>query len=268
MNRKHRLLLPLVLFALAAAQILFLGACRKSSEPTPAATPQSSTATPGSKERHHGMFIGGVSPLIVSMSPDTVQFHNGHIPVTRFSLTYEIDHPEKTKKAYISVYADGVGEVQQFDVDVQPRGQIEFFLDASNFDFGPTVRFRVHCPYGDSDWYTMGSAPVTSLQSNSTREIAGVNPPYIVRRPPGIAGGVPITIASAMITTTCTPEAQVDSSSVELQNIVASDKRITALLPFDALEGRPVTLRHLQVKLVVNGPGMPAADIYNLNFVE
>jgi hypothetical protein len=114
----------------------------------------------------------------------------------------------------------------------------------------------------------MGSAPVTSLQSNSTREIAGVNPPYTVRRPPGIAGGVPITIASAMITTTCTPEAQVDSSSVDLQNIVASDKRITALLPFDALEGRPVTLRHLQVKLVVNGPGMPAADIYNLNFVE
>ncbi len=214
------------------------------------------------------MFTGGVSPLIVSMSPDTIQFHDGHVPVTRFSLTYEIDHPEKATKAYISVYATGVGEVQRHDVDVQPRGQIEFLLDASDFDLGPTVRFRVHCPYGDTDWYIMGSDPTTYFQSTSTHEIGGVNPPYIAAHGHALGGGIPITIASAMIMKTCTAEAQVDSSGVDLQNVVASDKRINATLPFEALQGRPVTLRHIEVKLVVNGPGMPAADVYNVNFVE
>lgn len=213
------------------------------------------------------MFLGGVSPLIVSMSPDTIQFHNGHLPVTHYSLTYEIDHPEKVTKAYISIYAPGIGEVQQFDVDVQPRGQIEFTLNATDFDFGPTVRFRVHCPYGDTGWFIMGSDPMNPLQIASSREIGNVNPAYIAARP-GLAGGVPITIASGLIMKTCTPEAQVDSSPVDLQNVVAGDKRITALFPLEALDGRPVSLRHLEVKLVVNGPGIPAADVYNLNFEE
>ena len=31
---------------------------------------------------------------------------------------------------------------------------------------------------------------------------------------------------------------------------------------------RPVVGRHLEVNLVVNGPGMPAADVFNLNFEE
>jgi len=268
MNRNHR-----IFGTLLAVPMLFMNGCRKNSETNAAATQQAVTAAGGpaptaSKERHHRMFTGGVSPLIVSMSPDTIQFHNGHVPVTRFSLTYEIDHPEKVTKAYISIYATGVGEVQRFDVDVQQRAQIEFMLDATNFDLGPTVRFRVHCPYGDMDWYIMGSDPTTYFQSTSTREIGGVNPTYIAARGLGLAGGIPITIASGQIMKTCTPEAQVDFSGVDLQNIVAGDKRINAVLPFDALQGRPVTLRHIEVKLVVNGPGMPAADVYNVNFVE
>jgi hypothetical protein len=213
------------------------------------------------------MFTGGVSPLIVSMSPETIQFHNGHLPLTHYSLTYEIDHPEKATKAYISIYAPGIGEVQQFDVDIQPRAQIEFNLNASDFDFGPTARFRVHCPYGDSDWFVMGSDPMNPLQIASSREIGNVSPSYIAARM-SPSSSIPVTIASGLIMKTCTPEAQIDSSNVDLQNVVAGDRRINALLPLDALQGRPVTLRHLEVKLVVNGPGMPAADIYNLNFEE
>jgi hypothetical protein len=265
MNRKRHLGFFL---ALAAAQILFLSGCRKSSDTAATPTPESSSAAaPAPAERHHRMFLGGVSPLIVSMSPETVQFHDGHIPVTHYSLTYEIDHPEKVTKAYISIYAPGVGQVQQFDVDVQARAQIEFTLNASDFDLGPTVRFRVHCPYGDTDWFIMGSDPMNPLQIASSRQIGNVNPGYIAARP-GVGYAVPITIASGLIMKTCTPEAQVDSSNVELQNIVAGDKRISAVLPSDALQGRPVTTRHLEVKFVVNGQGMPAADVYNLNFEE
>lgn len=204
------------------------------------------------------------------MSPDTIRVYDGHPSVARYSLTYEIDNADKATKAYISIYATGVGEVQRFDIDVQPRGQIEFLLDASNFDLGPTVRFRVHCPYGDTDWYNMGSDPMPYSQTMSSREITGVYPPSIATHGLAPTGGIPITISSGLIMKTCTAEAQVDSSSVDLQNIVATDRRINALLPFDALQGRPVTLRHLEVKLVVSGSGarMAAEDIYNLNFVE
>jgi hypothetical protein len=260
-----------IVCALVAAPILFFGGCRKSSESATAPVTQQAApaaATSSSTERHHRIFPGGVSPLIVSMSPDTIPIHDGHLPVTRYSLTYEIDHPEKATKAYISISAMGVGQVQRFDVDVQPRGQIEFLLDASDFDFGPTVRFRVHCPYGDTNWFIMGSNPMSYPQSLSTREISGVNPPSIALRGAGLAGGIPITIASGLIMKTCTPEAQVDYSGVDLQNVVAGEKRISAVLPYDALQGRPVAQRHLDVNLVVERQGMPVADVYNLSFVE
>ena len=66
----------------------------------------------------------------------------------------------------------------------------------------------------------------------------------------------------------CTPEAQVDGSTVELKNVVARDRQMNGLLLYSDLQGRPVVLRHFEVNLVVIGPGMPAADVYNLNFVE
>jgi hypothetical protein len=141
--------------AILAAGLFLSGGCRKAAEANPPATPQATSPT--SPARHHSLSLGGVSPLIVSMSPDTIRVHNGHASVARYSLAYEIDHPEKVTKAMISIYAPGVGELQKFDVDVQASAQIEFLLDATAADLGPTVRFRAHCPSGDSDWYTLGS---------------------------------------------------------------------------------------------------------------
>jgi hypothetical protein len=261
-----------LLCGLLAVGMLFLSGCRKNTENGSASTQQATAApaqtAPASKERHHRIFMSGVSPLIVSMSLETIRVHNGHASVARYALTYEINNAEKASKAYISIYAAGVGEVQRFDVDVQPRGQIEFLLDASDFDLGPTVRFRVHCPYGDTDWYLMGSDPMDYPQRISGREIGGVYPNYIAMHGHTPSGGIPVTISSGLIMKTCTAEAQVNFSSVDLQNIVATDKRINAVLPTDVLEGRPVTPRHLEVRLVVSGPGMPTEDVYNLDFVE
>jgi hypothetical protein len=281
-----------IVCVLLVAGILFAISCRKSGENGATANPQSPPAAeqgsaPAGAVRHHRMFGDGISPLIVSMSPDTIPFHNGNAPASRYSLTYEIDNSEKATKAYISVYARGVGEVQRFDVDVQPRATIEFVLDASNFDLGPTVRFRAHCPYGDTDWFVMGSDPMSYPQINSTSQIGNVAPAYIQRGHSNV-GGVPITIAGPKFTRECTPEAQVDESGVELQNVVAADKRINGLLPYEALQGRPVVVRHLEVNLVVYGAGYKppttqmtprgvvttassagtSADIYNLNFAE
>jgi hypothetical protein len=286
---------PRIVCALLAAGILLVSGCRKSAENGPTSNPQNAPAMPRNdapivpvrEERHHRMFASGISPLIISMSPDTIPFHDGHAPMARYSLTYEIDNSERATKAYISVYAPGVGEVQRFDVDVQPRATIEFLLDATNFDLGPTVRFRAHCPYGDTDWFVMGSDPMPYPQINSTSQIGNVVPAYVQRGHSNV-GGVPITIAGSKFTRECTPETQVDGSNVELQNVVAIEKRISGLLPFDALQGRPVVVRHLEVQLVVYGPGYhepttqatsrsvytiassagTSEDIYNLNFAE
>lgn len=254
--------------AILAAGLFLFGGCRKAPTTTAPSTEPAATPTPAAPERHHRIFLGGVSPLIVSMSPETIRVHNGHASVARYSLTYEINNAEKATKAYIIVYARGLGQIQRSDVDVQARGQIEFLLDASDFDLGPMVRFRVHCPGNDTDWFAMGSEPLGMPERLSSGQIGNVTPAYVAKGTyrPGVA--IPITIWGGQITRECTPEAQVDGTSVELKNVVAVDTQIRGQLSDNDFQGRPIVVRHLEVSLVVEGPGMPAADTYNLNFVE
>jgi len=206
--------------------------------------------------------------LIVSLSPETIPFHDGHAPLGRYSLTYEIDGAEIAKKAYISIDARGVGVLQQFDVDLQPRGKIEFFLDASNIDLGPTVRFRAHCPGNDTDWFLMGSDPLPYPEMTTSSQIGSVLPAYVETSQRPLGGNFPVTIKGAKITKDCTAEAQIDGNTVELKNAVASYQQISGQLAYSDLQGRPISTRHMDVNLVVNGPGTPAEDTYILNFVE
>jgi len=254
--------------ALVATGVIFLGGCRKSGDTTPTAAPASASSAaqlaPAKEERHH-RFPSGVSPLIVSMSPETIVVRDGHAPMQRFSLTYEIKEPEQATKAYISVFAQGVGEIQNFDVDIKPQSQIEFLLDASQADLGPAVRFRIHCATSDSDWYTMGSDPSAKPEHPGVRKITSVYPNYLARG----QGNGPVSIdIRGEITRECTPQAQVDGTTVELQNVVVTDREIRGQLLDSDLQGRPVVPRHFEVKLVVEGAGMRRADVYNLNFSE
>jgi hypothetical protein len=255
--------------------VSLLAACRKSSDSgatpapstqNPAAQENSAAAPAPSKERHHALFSHGASPLIVSMSPETILVHEGHAPMQRFSLSYEINDADKATHAYISVYANGIGEVQKFDVDLQPKNQIEFLLDPSQFDFGPTVRVRAHCESGYTEWYTMGSKPPVFFTHSSVREISSVYPNTVPARGSGDSG-VPLDIRG-VITRDCTPEVQIDGSTQSLENVVVTDREIRGVLPYSALQGRPVLMRHLEVNLVVEGTGFRNGDIYYLNFSE
>lgn len=253
----------------AAGTLVTGGACRKSSETASVGASDSANAAatapaPATKQRPRPFFGGNrPSPFIVSMSPDTIRVHDGHASVARYSLVYEIGNVERATKAVISINAPGVGEIKKFDVDLKSRAEIEFLLDASDADLGATVRFRAHCPFGDTDWFIMGSQPGTSRP----RQIAQVYPPYVDIHGNRSSAGVPITISGSQFTPECTPEAQVDSSSVDLKNVVASDGQIHALLPYEALQGRSAAGNQLNVLLTVYGSSMPAADVYHLNFV-
>jgi hypothetical protein len=199
------------------------------------------------------------------MTPDTIRVHNGHASMARYSLTYEIDNVERATKAVLSINAAGVAEIKKFDVEVKPRGEIEFLLDPSDLDLGPTVRFRAHCPFGDTDWFIMGRETPAPPRR---QQIDSVYPPYVDVHGRAASSGVPITISGAQLTRDCTPEAQVDSSTVDLRNVVAADGRINALLPYDELQGRPVAGHQLNVVLTVYGGSMPAFDVYHLDFTE
>ena len=182
-------------FACVSLAVSLLAACRKSSESGASATVpaqnlaarENSASAPASPtERHHVLFPRGASPLIVSMSPETIMVHEGHAPMRRFSLTYEIHDADNATHAYISVCANGIGEVQKFDVDVQPKNQIEFFLDGSQFDFGPTVRVRAHCDSGYTEWYSVGSKPPVFFMHSSVRQISSVTAPAGVSGESGV----------------------------------------------------------------------------------
>ncbi len=218
--------------------------------------------------RRHAIFGGdGISPLIVSMTPDTAVVSSGRVTSTRYSLTYEIDNADKATKAWISIYLPGIGEVDKFDVEVQPRGEIEFFLDP-NVDLGPTVRFRAHCPNGDTDWFTMGS-PAAEFNDRMTKHMIGnVTPQYVKAGPETPGAIVPVTIWGAQLTSQCTLEGEMDGASVQMPIIQALEKQIKTSLSYTDLHGRPVVARYFEVKLIVEGNQSRVGDIYQLRFVE
>ena len=249
------------------ATLLFTSGCRKSSAPS---QPSAETQTPAvadesPKQRPHRFFDNGVAPYIASISPDTIVVHEGHAPMQKFTLTYEINNSDKATKAEIQVNVPGIGQVHRSEITVQPSGQIEFLLDASSSDLGPTVRLRAHCPSGDTDWLTLGDDPSDASQRVG-QGVPTVSPLYIDRH--GQAGAVQVSIWSPQITKDCTAEAKVDGQSVELKNVSASDKQVRGQLLYSDLQGRPVAEHHFDVELVVYGSGMPRADSIQLKFAE
>jgi hypothetical protein len=256
-------------WVLFAAALLLSGGCRKTAE-TAADTKASPAAAPGPPQRTHRMFMNGISPLIVSVSPETVNIYKGRALDQRFTVTYEIGGAEKVTKAAISVRSEDGGQLQRLDVAVEPRAQVDFLLSASSYDLGPTVRFRVRCAAGDTDWYTMGVEPVGVSSEISTPQIGNVTPGNISAwnsRPPG--SGVPVTIWGAHFTQGCTPEATVDWTSIELKNVLILNSQISTLLLYSDLQGRPVSARHLSVNLeVTSTTGMVNEDTFQLNFKD
>ena len=195
----------------------------------------------------------------------------GHAYVERYTLEYDILDIEKVKSARIVIYSPGVGQVQSFDVSVQAHGKIEFNLDAENFDFGPTVRFRALCPRGTTDWYTMGTLPADYAQRSADRmQIGNVNPSYVTAsndaNSPGSA--IEITLWGAQFEPGCKAETEVDGASVELQNVYAVNKQIKGLLLRSDIQQRAITARYLEVDLQLKNTGMAVEDTVHLNFRE
>jgi hypothetical protein len=213
-------------------------------------------------------------PRIVSITPQLLEVRNGQATPTRYTVAYEIINPELVTESYIIIYSPGAGEVQRFNVPVQAEGNVEFLLDHTSVDFGPTVRLRVHCPAGDTSWYIFGTAYRTYPDGMPKGVITSVYPRYVSRFDPngaeympGSAVELPIG-AGNMITDGCTTEAQVEGRAVELKNTRVMNGQIKTLLLHSDFEQRPIASRYLEVKMIVSGPRGSLEVIKHLDFSE
>jgi hypothetical protein len=210
-----------------------------------------------------------VRPRIVSVSPETLEVRSGHASPTRYSVNYTIDSPDRVTQASIVIYSPGIGAIQRLEVPVQASGAVEFNLDAAGEDFGPTVRFRLHCPAGETGWYAFGSAPA-SFDPDAASKVK------ITRVTPGYASGssepnsgILVTIwAGDMVTPECSIETEVDGRTVALQNAQALYRSMQGLLMESDIGNRAIAARYLEVNLILKGPNGGVEDIKQVRFSE
>jgi hypothetical protein len=263
----RRSLRPLCIVALFT-----LTACHSS---TPAANKSADAqpALPSGPVYRHRPYASGVSPAIVSLTPDTVAVRSGHAYFARYTLEYDILGIDKVKGGHILVYAPGVGQIQSIDIQVQQHGTVEFILDPESLDFGPTLRVRAHCPAGTTEWRTLGE-PTTQYDPHAadTLAITNLTPEFVARdyTQQAAAAAVELTFWGKQISKDCTAEAELDGTTIQLQNPRAMDKQIKALLLRSDLQGRPIASRYFTVSLVLdlNPNQMRVADQANLPFRE
>jgi len=248
---------------------ILAGACNKTpnAQAPAAATPApvNASATPPRTLR----------PAIVSVSPDVVEVRGGRATPTRYSISYTINDPELVTEAFIIFYAPGLGELQRFPVPVQATGAVELILDPVGVDFGPKVDFRVHCPSGDTGWFTLGRPPKPFDSDNSKHEIHSVRPFYVSKDGPAdpqneANTGTLITIwAGDMVTRECTVETEVEGRNVDLMNVTPIYRQMQGLLMNRDVGYRAIASRYLEVKLLVNATHKGGAEaIKHIDFSE
>lgn len=253
----HTRLVQLSLLAIA----LLLSGCRKSADQPAAKTAPSQPAASASVEQSSAP----VSPRIVSLSPETVTVRQGQASHEKYSLVYEINGSEKVERAEISVQVPGIGEVQRFDVPVQPRGEVAFFLDVPK-DLGPTLRVRARCPEFTTDWYTFGVREARYGLRISERYLGRVDPPYIEAS--SASTPVPISLWSIHLTEDCKPEAEVDNITAEITSAGLRENTMQAMLSRKELNGRPLVGRYLEMQLIIRGEFGSITAAWILDFVE
>lgn len=261
--------------AAAVAAVLLLGTALRRPARLPAPTAEGSPPD-SSTPRAVTDPWPKVYPRIVSVNPPTLPVRDGRAASSTHQVAYEIANAAAVSRAEISLYSPRRGEVQKrVAVPVVEKGTFDLVIDARDFDFGPTVRLRARCPSGVTDWFTLGDEPVTLKQRSAERlQVEAVSPEMIGPQDPdderdsmSLVTGV--TLRGGSLTRDCTPEAEVNGSSIELTpNSNGLPGQVGCLLRWREIGGRPVARRYLELKLVLHGSRVAVEAIARVRFSE
>jgi len=248
-------------------------ACDVGSSPPPAVAAMTSANDP--PRGVPGALPGQILPVIVSVSPETVDVADGQLGGAVFDVTYRVENLDKVEnpKMKLELYASDIGTLASIDVPATSEGAERLVLDSRGHNMGPPIRFRANCPAGTTPWYTLGQDPLPYEQRMSDAlQIANVGPGMIpyprteMADQPGAA--VKISIFGKRLTPDCTIEAQVNRSPVELKNVYYYDKRFQGLLLRSDFGGSVVTSRYLELKLSLRGTKTGLLAIRRIRFRE
>jgi hypothetical protein len=261
---------PLLLVLSAALIGTLTGACNKT--PNAQAPPAAATGAPANASATPPRTL---RPAIVSVSPAVIEVRGGHAAPTRYAISYTINDPDRVTEAFIIFYAPGLGELQRFPVPVQASGAVELILDPAGVDFGPKVNFRIHCPSGETGWFTLGHAPKPFDHDNSKHEISSVRPFYVSKNGPADTQneantGTLVSIwAGDMVTRGCTVETEVEGRNVDLVNVTPMYRQMQGLLMNRDVGYRPIASRYIEVKLSLHAAHSGGAEaIQHIDFDE
>jgi hypothetical protein len=260
-----------LLTGLAVAALAGAGCGRDNAAATPAA------AAPPPVRGEPNAIPGEVRPRIISISPDTMSVYDGAGTPGSYSLDYVINEIEKVESGMLQINAPGVGVLAKIPFTPFAEGSVTFDIDPSHMDFGPTVAFRARCPEGETDWYTLGTRLPDEERSLPGPRITSVAPDRIsltraLMRNEGeipSGAGVSVTIFGNQLTSDCSLDATVNGRSIELNNLLPQRNGFRGLLLYRDISNREVSARHLEVHLVVEGPGIGRrGPIGYIRFVE
>ena len=249
-----------------------LPAC--SAEPPGVATGAATAATRAAAARPPADNVA--VPRIVTVSPDTFSVVNGQATMQSFEVAYEISDPSQVDTARLEAYAREYGVISRMDVPVQARGTAHFVVEPrGTVDLGPTVRFRATCPAGTTEWFELGQVPQSyDAQRANTFGIMNVAPTSIKDGPDDSADsnqrgvGTRIKIFGKKLSAACSIDAQVDGSSVQLNNPLFYDGRWEGLLMRRDHNYRAVAPRYIELKFVIRGKKLGREAIKNLPFAK
>ena len=212
-------------------------------------------------------------PNVLSVSPDTITVVDGQLEHEHFDTSYSIDNPSLLKKLELEVYVPGFGIVQRMNVTDTPADDREhtigLWLEARQFDLGPTVKFRVRCPSGDTDWMSLGHDRAARVQpGGQLPQLTAIAPPH-TNRPSGQPGeAVLVTLFGRGFDKDCTPEGTVNGSSLEIAGSYVQEGAVHASIEYSSLGYRVVGERYLEIKLVAYSTGIPVETLAHVTFAE
>jgi hypothetical protein len=181
-----------------------------------------------------------------------------------------VENASTLKKLEIVVRVPGIGSVRRVNVDLPGDDgphEFSFWMKPEYFDVGPTVKFRLTCPAGDTDWMTLGRDRVVREPPNGQPvQLLAVSPDK-TQRPRQYGEAVLVTLFGRGFDKDCKPEGLFNDEPMTVTGYL-QEGAFHAQIAYRSLDFRTVGSRYLEVKLVAHSTSDPVETLTHVAFTE